>query len=203
MKNLTLTTVLFFTALISQSIAQDNLSEEELPYKEIGEYPDDYNSGNVVKRLIDGLGYRYYWATETLTEEDLSFKPGETNRTSTETLDHLHGLSKMILNTALGKANERGNNQEELTWLETRKSTLHNFKEAADAFANQNPEFVKNQEIIFKRGENNSTVSFWHLINGPIADALNHVGQIVSNRRASGNPIDPRVNVFMGKTRLD
>ena len=30
-------------------------------------------------------------------------------------------------------------------------------------------------------------------------DALYHVGQVVSYRRAAGNPIDPQVNVFLGK----
>jgi hypothetical protein len=38
---------------------------------------------------------------------------------------------------------------------------------------------------------------FWHIINGPIADALTHVGQINSFRRLAGNPT-PKVNVFIG-----
>jgi hypothetical protein len=36
---------------------------------------------------------------------------------------------------------------------------------------------------------------FWHLINGPLADALTHVGQINSFRRLAGNPA-PEANVF-------
>jgi len=36
------------------------------------------------------------------------------------------------------------------------------------------------------------------LLNGPIADALTHVGQVISFRRTSGNPIPKGVNVFMG-----
>lgn len=39
---------------------------------------------------------------------------------------------------------------------------------------------------------------FWHIINGPLSDALTHVGQINSFRRLAGNPV-PRVNVFAGK----
>ena len=39
--------------------------------------------------------------------------------------------------------------------------------------------------------------SFWHIINGPIADAFTHVGQINSFRRLSGNPV-PKANVFTG-----
>ena len=42
---------------------------------------------------------------------------------------------------------------------------------------------------------------FWNAINGPIADALWHCGQIVSFRRSSGNPFPKGVSVFTGKVR--
>jgi len=38
---------------------------------------------------------------------------------------------------------------------------------------------------------------FWHIINGPISDALTHIGQINSFRRLAGNPT-PKANVFVG-----
>jgi hypothetical protein len=37
----------------------------------------------------------------------------------------------------------------------------------------------------------------WYLINGPLADALTHVGQINAWRRLAGNPC-PKVSVFLG-----
>ena len=40
----------------------------------------------------------------------------------------------------------------------------------------------------------------WNFINGPLADALTHVGQINSFRRMAGNPV-PKVNVFKGLGR--
>jgi hypothetical protein len=39
------------------------------------------------------------------------------------------------------------------------------------------------------------------MINGPIADALWHAGQVVTLRRVSGNPINPKVSVFNGRLR--
>lgn len=39
---------------------------------------------------------------------------------------------------------------------------------------------------------------FWNMINGPICDALTHVGQINSFRRLAGNPT-PEANVFLGE----
>jgi hypothetical protein len=38
----------------------------------------------------------------------------------------------------------------------------------------------------------------WNIINGPVSDALTHVGQINSFRRLNGNPV-PRANVFLGR----
>ena len=39
---------------------------------------------------------------------------------------------------------------------------------------------------------------FWNMINGPLADALTHVGQINSWRRLAGNPA-PKADVFRGR----
>jgi len=39
------------------------------------------------------------------------------------------------------------------------------------------------------------------MLNGMISDCIYHTGQIVLMRRSNGNPIDPNVNVFIGKNR--
>ncbi|MFT7499284.1 MAG: hypothetical protein ACI8QP_001887, partial [Porticoccaceae bacterium] len=46
-----------------------------------------------------------------------------------------------------------------------------------------------------------SEYPFWDLINGPIEDAVWHSGQLVSFRRSSGNPMNPKVNFLTGKVR--
>ena len=56
-------------------------------------------------------------------------------------------------------------------------------------------------KVVFKRNERTSEYEFWHIVNGQISDAIYHSGQIVYNRRAAGNPINPSVSVFMGKNR--
>lgn len=195
--------LVIFTLIFSSPIFTQATSpvSSDLPYHSIGEYPESKTAVNIIKRLIDGLGYRYYWATDSLTREDLMFKPGETNRTSYETLDHLLNLSHFILNVAKENPIERKKEEVELSWDEKRRMTLENLFEASSIFNKMSESELNALNITFKRGDNESVMSFWHLINGPIADALNHVGQIVSNRRASGNPLDPRVNVFMGETK--
>jgi len=151
--------------------------------------------------MIDGLGYRYYWATEELRPEDLQYKISEDSRPALETLEHLHGLCNFILITARGEKHIRPRPELDLSWDEMRAESLIALKEASDIFKKTQQEQIGDMKIMFKRGENESELEFWHLLNGPIADALYHVGQIVSFRRAAGNPLDPTVNVFMGKNR--
>jgi hypothetical protein len=60
---------------------------------------------------------------------------------------------------------------------------------------------MKDFRLIFKRDSNTQEFPFWNQINGPIADCLWHVGQVVSFRRASGNPFTDKANVFTGTVR--
>jgi len=152
-------------------------------------------------RMIDGLGFRYRWATEGLTEKDLNFRPDSTARTSMATMDHLLGLSTTIVNSVKKIPNLRPAPETNYTWEEKRRLTLENLKSASDILWSSSDEDLKDYKIIFQRGDKVSEFPFWHQLNGPIADALWHCGQIVSFRRSSGNPIDSRVNVFMGKLR--
>ena len=182
MKNITLLLV-FITSI---GMAQN---DNKLPFYEIPEYPESYTAGTVSARMVDGLGFRYYWATEGLTEKDLAHKVSESGRTSSETIDHIYGLSKFIRNSIL--ENNKDENKEELSFVEKRKQTLLNFKQVSDALRNtDNPLLLDETEV-----------PFWNIINGPIADALWHCGQVVMLRRVSGNPFNSKVSVFTGKIR--
>jgi len=177
-------------------------SKSELPYYQIPDYPETYTPGNIAGRTLDGLGYRYFWATEALTEKDLAYKPSEDGRSAAETLDHLYGLSLTIINATKNKANIRPLDSSNLSFDEKRKLTLENIKAASDALKASEQKDFEDFEIIFQRGDQSRSFPFWNLLNGPIADALYHVGQIVIFRRSSGNPLHPGVNVFMGKTKF-
>lgn len=185
----------FITFSLNPMKAQQN---KGLPYAEIPEYPGEYTPGAVVSRMIDGLGFRYYWATEGLRQEDLSYRPAEGSRTSEETVDHILGLSRVILNSALDQVNE-GSNPPDLSFEQKRRLTLENLERASKIFltADDLGEF----KVRFKGNNGISEYPFWNQINGPIADALWHCGQLVSLRRSSGNPFNSKVSVFMGKLR--
>jgi len=166
----------------------------ELPYAQIPEPAETYTAGTVVSRMLDGLGFRYYWATEGLRPEDLAFKPSEEARTAGQTLDHILGLSQVIVNSALGVPN--GVPQPEMTFEEKRKKTLLNIQKASQIFIKETD--LSKFKIVFKRGDQTTEFPFWNQINGPISDALWHVGQIVSFRRSSGNPFPKGVSVLRG-----
>ena len=191
--------ILIFTLVMFSMI--NSAAQGSLPYSQIPDYPDEYTAGNVMGRLVDGLGFRYYWATEGLSTEDLEYKPSEQGRTLMETLDHLYGLSKTIVNAPQSIANERNEDPATLSYEEKRSRTLQNFEKASTLLKQGKQDEMEQYRVIFKRGENESEFPFWNMINGPIADALWHTGQVVLMRRASGNPINPKVSVFNGKLR--
>ncbi|TJY36420.1 hypothetical protein [Pontimicrobium aquaticum] len=186
--------VLAFLFSLNISNSQNN----QLPYYEISEYPSEYNEGTVVARMIDGLGFRYYWATEGLRDEDLAFKPSEGGRTTSETIDHIYGLTKTIINSALKKPN-MATEEAEMTFAEKRAKTLNLLKQAADIFRKSDD--LSEFTMVFVRGENTTEYPFWNQINGPISDALWHVGQVITHRRTSGNPFNSKVSVLQGKVR--
>lgn len=184
-------------AFTIQTMAQTS----DLPYHQIPDYPDSYTSGNILARMVDGLGYRYYWSTDGLNQADLDFKPSEDARSTFETLQHLYGLSDMIVNAALNQPNIRPMDWSDMSYEDLRTATLENLRKASEVYASLSEEELNEVKVIFQNGDNRNEFPLWNVMNGPIGDALYHTGQIVSFRRASGNPMNPKVNVFIGKTR--
>lgn len=175
--------------------------EQPLPYTKLTDETQAYSAGTVAARVVDGLGFRFYWATEGLRTEDLNWKPSAGAWTSHEVLTHVYEMSFMILNAVQGKPNISNDNEPVVPFEEMRARTLHNLKQASDLLRKAKDEDFKNFRVIFQRGNNVSEYPFWNMLNGPIADCLWHVGQIVSHRRSSGNPIHEKVSVFHGKVR--
>jgi len=169
---------------------------DNLPFSEIGDYPNEFSQSNIVSRMIEGLGYRYYWATKSLNEKDLNYKPSDDSRTTFEVIKHIHELTIMISSSFENKIVDFPSEQYDYKSL--RKKTLLNLKYIYDELKSS-PDFSK-LSISFQRGDSTMSFPFWNQINGPISDALWHCGQVVMNRRASGNPLQKGVNVFIGKT---
>lgn len=174
------------------------LARQKPYYYQIPDTPAVYTAANVAARMIDGLGFRYYWATDGLTEKDMNFKPGDNTRTTFETLEHINGLTKVLLNAVSGTSTKSGGTDKKISFAQIRSETLTNIQTASEIL--KKPENkLEGFDMIFERQNGSITrYPFWNLINGPIADSIWHVGQVVSFRRSSGNPFPEGVNVLQG-----
>jgi hypothetical protein len=184
-------TSIVVTILISSSV----MAKKNVTYYTIPDPPKEFTAATVVSRMVDGLGFRYYWATYGLKDADLSFKPTTDSKTSFETLKHIYDLTTVILNSVIKETNT-GKSVPEMTFVEMRNVTLLNIEKSSKILKNSTD--ISEYKLIFKSGENTTEYPFWNQINGPISDALWHVGQVVTFRRSSGNPLPKGVSVLSG-----
>lgn len=190
---------------LSTKFSQENPTNEidgiVLPYSEIPPTPTEFTATNVTARMIDGLGFRYYWATEGLREEDLVYRIGEDSRSSAETISHIYDLAEVVHHAVIGEPIMRPSTVSEFSFEEQRKVTLLRLKAASDHLRQSHSMEMNNMKLTFQRGDRSSSYPFWNNLNGPLADAIWHVGQVVMLRRASGNPFNSKVSVFRGILR--
>lgn len=167
-------------------------SQDSIPYREMPDYPENYTAGSMASRMIDGLGFRFYWATEGLREEDLAFRPNEASRSTDETIDHMlsmiHGITKNLSKFDKPELAE-------FTFEEKRAHILVELKTISYILLNSTDKDFKSYNIKLGNGEE---LPFWHYVNGQIEDCIWHCGQIASFRRMSGNPFSSKVNLFRG-----
>ncbi|WP_157976037.1 hypothetical protein [Lewinella sp. IMCC34191] len=107
-------------------------------------------------------------------------------------------VGQFALSGPTGHPPLRGDRQE-LTFTDLRTRTLQRIAEASSLFRALTAADLATRRVKFSDGGTYSEYPLWNLINGPIADALYHTGQLVTFRRTIGNPADPRVNHFRGK----
>lgn len=156
-----------------------------VPYRSVTEYPDRVDGPAVLARLLDGVGHRLYWATEGLTDADYAYKPCEGANTIGGILRHVWGLVNWMCEHILDgsyKAHRPG------TFTEQRDAALVLCKKLRDHVISLSDDELSRIVI--------QDHPFWHMINGPVADALTHIGQISYLRRAAGNPNPGKASVF-------
>lgn len=187
-----------FTLIVFLFLISFNMSaQSSLPYREVPEAPEKYSAGTVAARMIDGLGFRFYWATEGLTESNLNFKPSADGRTIAQTVQHVYEMSFMVVNATTNTVNQRADTT--LTFDEMRAATLNNLFKASEILKKSDD--LGNMKIIYEGKNGKVEYPFWNHLNGPIADCLWHVGQIVSFRRTDGNPIADNLSFFNGTVK--
>lgn len=165
--------------------------QDSLPYRTIPEAPEAYTAGNVAARTIDGLGFRFYWATEGLRPEDLAYRPSEEARSAAETIHHIYSMVTLVYNLM----HDEPHKAEELSFEEERAHALRLLQQISQRLRASSPEDMETYRLVHRSGVD---LPFWNMLNGPIADCTWHCGQIVSFRRASGNPFPSGVSLMTG-----
>ena len=163
---------------------------QELPFEDISKTPNDLTATNTLLRMVEGLAFRYRWATENLSEENIKFKPHPTSMSIEEVNAHIFDLVDST-NRVFG--GEKQNKDSLNSFHKLRIKSLNILADLSERLKEMSDEDLSEIEKNTSR-----KLPFWCWINGPLADALTHVGQITSWRRIAGNPQLKGINVFIG-----
>ena len=110
-----------------------------------------------------------------------------------ELLIHLYNLA-YTANSVFGGSIEKKKKLETLE--ELRKETILLYADLGERLKSMDDAELENSN--FFRPKSGSEFPFWYLLNGPLADALTHIGQINTWRRIAGNPC-PKISPFTGE----
>lgn len=133
--------------------------------------PDSNTQRQLLRHTVATLAYRGGKAVRGGSDSFASFKASATTRTPAEILTHIGDLLDWALSIASG--NETWNNSEPLEW----SREIERFHTALKSFDDY---LASDAEL---------SASCERLFQGPIADALTHVGQIAMLRRLAGEPM--------------
>ena len=150
-------------------------------FKYFPEKSEELTVSNAIAYLIDGIGFRYYWALEGLEEKDCDYRLSEDSSSISEIICHIHGLINWVYKNIYGQA------------LEQPKSILDTGMETLVVLEKMRKHFIKISDIQLNKYRLDDQ-PFWDYINRPLSDALNHVGQVRILRRGAGNPVGKKEN---------
>ena len=125
----------------------------------------------MLRHTLATLAYRGAKSVRGADEAFASFRASETTRTPAQILAHVGDLLDWGLSIA--KGNETWNNSEPLEW----SKEVERFHAALKSF----------DDYLASDGELGASCE--RLFQGPVADALTHVGQIAMLRRIAGEPM--------------
>ena len=128
---------------------------------------------HLFRHTIATLAYRGGKLLREVPETFARYRSGEQVRTPAEILAHIGDLLDWALSMAKGK--QEWHNSTPLPWIQETQR-FFNALEALDAYVASDLPLQVSTEKLFQ---------------GPIADALTHVGQIAILRRLAGIPVIP------------
>ncbi len=145
-------------------------------FKSYPEPPQEISASNAIARMLDGLGYRLYWALRGLGEEDCDYRLCEGAKSIHEIIEHILDLVNWMYMHIYGQQMKRPENI-----IEQGREVLRALEQLRKFLIEMEDKDLPNYKL--------EDLPFWNFINMPISDALHHVGQLAILRRATGNPI--------------
>ena len=143
----------------------------------------------MLRHTVATLAYRGGKAVRDTDDAFASFKVYETTRTPAQILAHVGDLLDWALSIA--KGNETWNNSEPLEW----GKEISRFHAALKSFDD------------YLASDSDLSGTCERLFQGPVADALTHVGQLTMLRRIAGAPIKgenySRAKIAAGRVSAD
>ena len=127
---------------------------------------------------------------ENLSEEDIKFRPHSTSMSIEEVNSHIFDLLDSTFRVFGG---EKQNKDSLTSFQQIRKKSLLVLEDLSERLKK-----MSDEDLLEIEKKTSRKLPFWYWINGPLADALTHVGQITSWRRIAGNPQLKGLNVFIG-----
>ena len=150
---------------------------------------DSDTKREMLRHTVATLAYRSAKAVRGADDSFASFKASESTRTPAQILAHIGDLLEWALSIA--KGNETWNNPAPLEWTKE----IDRFHAALKGF----DDYLASQSDL--------AASCERLFQGPIADALTHVGQIAMLRRVAGEPMKgenySRARITAGRVGAD
>src|SRR4051812_28629686 len=143
----------------------------------------------LLRHTVATVAYRGGKAVRDTDDSFASFKASETTRTPAQILAHVGDLFDWALSIA--KGNETWHNSEPLEW----NKAIDRFHAALKSFDDH------------LASDSDLSASCERLFQGPVADALTHVGQIAMLRRLAGTPMKAenysRAKIELGSVGAD
>ena len=133
--------------------------------------PETISARDLLRHCLATIAYRAGKVLRDSPKSFATFQPPEKARTPEQILTHMGDLQDWALSTAIGKPTWK--DSQPLPW----EQEVQRFFEALKRF----DDYLAGEEALHASPEK--------LFQGPVADTLNHVGQLAMLRRLAGVPV--------------
>lgn len=139
-------------------------------FEHLAMVPERCSASGVLQRLVDTIGYRFRRALVGIEDEQLGWRPQVDVQSIDELIDHIGELIEATL-AALERRERRRAVWDPFEIFDL----LMRLHQVLDDYDDEDLALI-----------DFSVAGLWTLINGPLADALTHIGQINMLKRLQG-----------------